>query len=47
MAGATLAALLMTAAALTVLLHGEHAYGAAPLIVLGVVALTAWGTWRP
>ncbi len=47
MAGATLAALLMTAAALTVLLHGEYAHGAAPLIVLGVVALTAWGTWRP
>lgn len=43
--GSMLAAAVMTAAAGTVLLHGEYAHAIAPLIVLGLVGLNGWITW--
>ncbi|MAS12602.1 MAG: DoxX family protein [Nitratireductor sp.] len=46
LAGSALAATVMTAAAATVLLHGEYAHAVAPLVILALVCLNAWFTWR-
>lgn len=46
LAGSALAAIVMTAAAATVLLHGEYSHAVAPLVVLVLVCLNAWLTWR-
>lgn len=44
--GAGLAVLLMSAAAGTVLLHGEYAHALAPLAVLAVAVVVGWMTRR-
>lgn len=46
LAGSLLAAAVMVAAAGTVLLHGEYAHALAPLVVLCLVGLNGWLTWR-
>lgn len=46
LAGSILAAAIMTAAAATVLSHGEYVHGLQPLIVLVLVCLNGWLTWR-
>ena len=46
LAGCLLAAAVMAAAAVTVLLHGEYSHAVAPLIVLCLVCLNGWLTWR-
>lgn len=46
LAGSALAAAVMLAAAGTVLLNGEYAHAVAPLVVLALVGLNGWLTWR-
>ncbi|MFB4204954.1 hypothetical protein KBTX_01493 [wastewater metagenome] len=46
LAGSVLAAGVMAAAAGTVLSHGEYAHSVPPLIVLALVCLNGWLTWR-
>ena len=46
LAGCLLAAAVMAAAAVTVLLNGEYSHAVAPLIVLCLVCLNGWLTWR-
>ena len=44
--GLALAATIMLAAIATVFGHGEYSHAIAPAIVLGLVLLTGWTTWR-
>lgn len=46
LAGSALAGAIMLAAAGTVLLNGELAHAASPLLVLGLVCLNGWLTWQ-
>lgn len=46
LAGSALAAMIMTAAAVTVLLHGEYTHAVPPLVILALVCLNAWLTSR-
>jgi len=46
LAGSTLAAAIMVSAAGTVLMHGEYSHAIAPMIVLTLVGLNAFVTWR-
>ncbi|GHH03420.1 DoxX family protein [Pseudodonghicola xiamenensis] len=44
--GCALAGAVMTSAALTVVLHGEYPHAIPPVIVLVLLCLNAWMTWR-
>ena len=44
--GAALGCMVMLAAFATVMLHGEYAHGAAPLVVAALSILVGWIAWR-
>jgi len=44
--GATLGCTVMCAALGTVIIHGEYAHAAPPLVVAGLTILVGWITWR-
>ena len=46
LAGCVLGGTVMAAAAGTVLLNNEYAHAAAPLVLLALVGLSGWLTWR-
>ncbi|WP_319518300.1 DoxX family protein [uncultured Martelella sp.] len=46
LAGSALAGLVMTAAGITVLSNGEYAHVIPPAVILTLVCLNGWLTWR-
>ncbi|SDO96099.1 DoxX-like family protein [Lutimaribacter pacificus] len=46
LAGSALAGCVMLGAAATVLSHGEYGHAVPPLVVLALVCLNLWLTWR-